>query len=77
VVDDIYCSGDPQRAAHVTRALGATYLLDTGPPRTCHPTTFDGSPDWELVYDRSGVRIWHVSGAVASAHPPASVSFLR
>jgi hypothetical protein len=76
-VDEIYCSGDPQRAAQLTRALGATYLLDTGPPRTCQPTTFDGSPEWELVYDRSGVRIWHVLGAVASAPAPASVSFRR
>ena len=77
LVDAIYCSGDPQRAAQLTRDLGATYLLDTGPPRACQPTTFEGSPDWELVYDRSGVRIWHVSGGVAAISAPGSVSFGR
>ncbi|MEO8639088.1 MAG: DUF2298 domain-containing protein [Chloroflexota bacterium] len=77
VVDAIYCSGDPQRAAQLTRTLGATYLLDTGPPRACQPTIFEGSPDWELVYDRSGVRIWQVSGGVASTRAPGSVSFRR
>jgi hypothetical protein len=77
VVDSIYCSGDPARAATLARSLGATYLLDTGPPRQCVPTIFDGSPDWQLVYDRSGVRIWHVAGGLASADPPASVSFRR
>jgi len=76
-VEEIYCSGDPQRAAQLTRALGATYLLETWPPTSCRPTTFDGSADWELVYDHSGVRIWHVSGAVASAPASASVSFRR
>jgi hypothetical protein len=77
VVDEIYCSGDPVRAAQLTRNLGATYLLDTGPPRACQPTIFEGSPDWELVYDRSGVRIWHVSGGVAAIRAPGSVSFRR
>jgi hypothetical protein len=77
VVDTIYCSGDPERAAQLTRTLGATYLLDTGPPRACQPTIFDGSQDWELVYDRSGVRIWQVSGGVASIRAPGSVSFRR
>jgi hypothetical protein len=76
-VEEIYCSGDAGRAAQLTRALGATYLLDTGPPTACQPTTFEGSPDWDLVYDRSGVRIWHVSGAVATTRAPASVSFRR
>lgn len=75
IVDEIYCSGDPERAARLTRTLGATYLLDTGPPRACQPTIFEGSPGWELVYDRSGVRIWHVSGAVAATGTPGSVSF--
>jgi hypothetical protein len=77
IVDTIYCSGDPGRAADLTRALGATYLLDAGPPRQCLPTTFDGSPDWELAYDRSGVRIWRVAGGLASVNPPASLSFGR
>ena len=76
VVDTIYCSGDAAGAAELARSLGATYLLDTGPPRACQPaTTFDRSPDWKLVYDRSGVRIWHVVGALASIQAPGSVSF--
>jgi hypothetical protein len=77
LVDTIYCSGDPGQAAALTRSLGATYLLDTGPPRQCAPTTFDGSPDWELVYDHSGVRIWHVTGGLASVATPPSLSFGR
>jgi len=78
VVDTIYCSGDAAGAAELARSLGATYLLDTGPPRACQPaTTFDRSPDWKLVYDRSGVRIWHVVGALASIQAPGSVSFRR
>jgi hypothetical protein len=77
LVDRIYCSGDAAEAADLTRSLGATYLLDTGPPRQCAPTIFDGSPDWELAYDAGGVRIWHVAGAVASVRDPASVSFRR
>ena len=78
VVDTIYCGADPARAADLTRSLGAIYLLDTGPPRACQPTTvFDRSPDWELVYDRSGVRIWRVSGGVASIQATGSVSFGR
>jgi hypothetical protein len=77
VVDRIYCSGDPREAAALTRTLGATYLLDIGPPRQCPPTVFVGSPDWKLAYDRSGVRIWQVTGGLASATPPASVSFRR
>jgi hypothetical protein len=75
VVDRIYCSGDAGLAAVLTRSLGATYLLDTGPPRACEPTSFEGSHDWELAYDAGGVRIWHVAGGVASTHDPASLSF--
>ena len=77
LVDRIYCGRDPAEAADLTRSLGATYLLDTGPPRQCAPTTFDGSPDWELAYDAEGVRIWHVAGGVASVREQASVSFGR
>jgi hypothetical protein len=77
LVETIYCSGDPQHAAELTRTLGATYLLDTGPPSNCPPTIFDGSPDWELAYDRSGVRVWRVTGGLASVHRPASLSFGR
>ena len=62
-------------AAQLTRSLGATYLLDTGPPRQCVATVFAGSPDWTLVYDREGVRIWRVTGALAGAVGAPSVSF--
>jgi hypothetical protein len=74
VVDSIYCSGNPVHAATLARSLGATYLLDTGPPRQCVPTVFDGSPEWQLVYDRSGVRIWHLAGGLAWGSSAASVS---
>ena len=77
VVDAIYCSGDAGRAAQLTRSLGASYLLDVGPPRQCVETVFEGSPDWLLVYDRSSVRIWQVSGALATGAGPPSVSFQR
>jgi hypothetical protein len=77
LVDRIYCDGTAGEAADLARSLGATYLLDTGPPRSCQPTIFDGSPDWELAYDRSGVRIWRVTGGLASADRPASLSFGR
>jgi hypothetical protein len=77
LVDTIYCSGDPKVAAELTRSLGAAYLLDTGPPRQCAETVFDDSPDWALVYDRAGIRIWQVNGAVASGSAPSSVSFRR
>ena len=77
LVDRIYCHGTPGEAADLARSLGATYLLDTGPPRQCVPTTFDGSPDWELAYDAGGVRIWHVVGAVASVREHPSLSFRR
>lgn len=77
IVDTIYCSGSASVAAQLTRSLGATYLLDTGPPRQCERTIFDGSPDWTLVYDREGVRIWQVSGALAGGARPPPVSFRR
>jgi hypothetical protein len=77
LVDRIYCDGTAGEAADLARSLGATYLLDTGPPRSCQPTIFDGSPDWELAYDRSGVRIWRVTGGLASVDRPASLSFGR
>ncbi len=76
-IDSIYCSGSAQIAAQLARSLGATYLLDTGPPRACVATIFDGSPDWTLVYDEAGVRIWQVAGALASGAGPPSVSFGR
>jgi len=69
LVDRIYCNGDPEESAALAHSLGASYLLDIGPPRQCAPTVFDGSPDWEIAYDSGGVRIWHLAGA--------SVSFRR
>jgi len=76
-VETIYCSGSADVAAQLTRALGAGYLLDTGPPGQCTETVFDGSPDWTLVYDAGGVRIWQVTGGPASGAAPPSVSFQR
>ncbi|MDP9468094.1 MAG: hypothetical protein M3P32_05060, partial [Chloroflexota bacterium] len=76
-VDTIYCSGSADVAAQLTRSLGAGYLLDVGSPRSCERTIFDGSPDWSLVYDQEGVRIWQVAGALASGAEPPSVSFRR
>jgi len=69
LVDRIYCNGDPEESAALAHSLGASYLLDIGPPRQCAPTVFDNSPDWEIAYDSGGVRIWHLAGA--------SVSFRR
>jgi hypothetical protein len=78
-VNTIYCSGRADVAATLTRGLRATYLLDTGPPGVegCQRTVFDGSPDWKLVYDRSGVRIFQVTGAVAASDTRSFVSFQR
>jgi hypothetical protein len=77
IVDRIYCDGTAHAAADLTRSLGATYLLDTGPPRPCQPTIFEGSPEWQLAYEADGLRIWRVAGGVAGAAQPASVSFRR
>jgi hypothetical protein len=79
MVNSIYCSGRPDLAADVTRSLGATYLLDTGPPGVegCQRTVFDDSPDWKRVFDGSGIRIFQVIGAVASGPTPTSLSFRR
>jgi len=77
VVDTIYCSGSASVAADLTRRLGARYLLDTGPPRQCVETIFDGSPDWTLVFANSSVRIWRVAAPVESGAAPGSLSFRR
>lgn len=76
-VDAIYCSGNADQAAQLARSLGATYLLDTGPPRQCAATDFANNPNWTLVYDREGVRIWRVTGELAGDAGPPSVSFRR
>jgi hypothetical protein len=79
IVNTIYCSGRSDVAADLTRSLGATYLLDTGPPGVegCQRTVFDDSPGWKLVYDRAGVRIFEVTGAVAATGARPFVSFRR
>jgi hypothetical protein len=77
VVDAIYCSGDADQAAQLTRSQGANYLLDTGAPRPCTATIFDGNPNWTLVYDSEGVRIWRVRVVVLLGAGPPSVSFPR
>ena len=77
-IDRIYCGGDPAESARIARSLGASYLLDTGPPGGCFPSTeFAGTADWTLVFSASGVRIFKLSGAAAASGPQASVSFVR
>jgi hypothetical protein len=71
-VDEIFCSGDADHAADIAASLGATYLLDTGPPRACDPRTdFGTSSRWTLVFDSDRADVWRLDGGVASA----SVSF--
>jgi len=77
-VDEIYCSGDAERAAELSQELGATYLLDTGPPRACEPRTdFATGGRWTLAFENDRVRIWRLTptaiGAVSSVTGPAAV----
>ena len=77
-VDEIYCSGDAERAAELSQELGATYLLDTGPPRACEPRTdFATGARWTLAFENDRVRIWRLTpvaiGAVSSVTGPAAV----
>ena len=77
-IDRIYCGNDPADAARIARSLGAGYLLDTGPPRSCAPRTeFEGAADWTLVFSEPGVRIFVVAEAAATSAAPGSVSFVR
>jgi len=74
-IEEIYCGGDPATSALIARSLGATYLLDTGPPGGCAPETeFAGARDWTLVFDSSGVRIFRLGGTGSGWIPAASVS---
>ncbi|MEX1155573.1 MAG: hypothetical protein WED12_00285 [Chloroflexota bacterium] len=77
-VDEIYCSGDAERAAELSQELGAAYLLDTGPPRACEPRTdFATGARWTLAFENDRVRIWRLTptaiGAVSSVTGPAAV----
>jgi len=77
-IDRIYCGNDPADAARIARSLGASYLLDTGPPGGCFPETeFDGAADWTLVFSESGVRIFKLSEVAAAPATRAFVSFVR
>ncbi len=77
-IDEIYCGDDATEAARIARSLGASYLLDTGPPGGCFPETqFDEAADWTLVFSESGVRIFKLSGAASASGEQASVSFAR
>ncbi len=76
-VDEIYCSGDADRAADLSQELGATYLLDTGPPRACDPRTdFGMSARWILAFENDRVRIWRLTpvavGTVSPVTGPAA-----
>ncbi|MDP9250030.1 MAG: hypothetical protein M3O78_01510, partial [Chloroflexota bacterium] len=75
-IDAIYCSGNAAAAAGLARTLGASYLLDTGPPTENCPlrTVFDGSPDWTLAYADSGIAIWRLTDGDTALVRPASVS---
>jgi hypothetical protein len=75
-VDAIYCSGDAAAAARLARTLGASYLLDTGPPGENCPlrTLFDGSPHWTLAYADSGIAIWRLTDGATALGRLASVS---
>jgi hypothetical protein len=75
-VHEILCSGNAAHAAAMARTLGATYLLDGGPPSDCAtPTVFTDSLDWTLVYTDSGLAIYHLEGGSAGSPSPGSVSF--
>ena len=77
-IDQIYCGNDPALAARIARSLGASYLLETGPPRDCSPRTeFAGSAQWTLVFSESGVRIFELSEAASTPVSAPSVSFAR
>jgi hypothetical protein len=57
-VREIYCSGDPERAARLMAWYGATHVVDGNRPGPCPtPTEFGASPRFELVYD-AAPRIW-------------------
>jgi hypothetical protein len=75
-IDAIYCSGNAAAAARLARTLGASYLLDSGPPTENCPlrTVFDGSPDWTLAYADSGIAIWRLTTGGTALMRPASVS---
>jgi hypothetical protein len=71
-IDEIFCSGDADRAAEIAAALGAGYLLDTGPPRGCDPRTdFGTGARWTLVFDTDYADVWQLDRPAAGA----SVSF--
>ena len=77
MVDEIFCSADADRAADLSQELGATYLLDTGPPRACDPRTdFGTSARWTLAFENDLVRIWHLTpvaiGTVSPITGPAA-----
>jgi hypothetical protein len=75
-IDAIYCSGNATAAARLARTLGASYLIDSGPPTQNCPlrTVFDGSPDWTLAYADAGVAIWRLTISGTALGRAASVS---
>jgi hypothetical protein len=75
-IDAIYCSGNATAGARLARTLGASYLIDTGPPTQNCPlrTVFGGNPDWTLAYADAGITIWRLADGGTALLRPASVS---
>lgn len=66
-VHDIYCGGDPARAAATMRELHADYLIDAARPQPCaSPTDFGSSDSFVRIYDNPSVRIYRLT------HPSAA-----
>jgi len=58
-VREIYCGGDPLRAAALMDALGADYVVDSGRPSDCAaPVSFDDASAFELVFEEGHLRVW-------------------
>jgi hypothetical protein len=74
-IDAIYCGGDPIAAARLARSLGASYLIDSGPPeQSCPLRTVFGEPAWTLAYTGPGLAIWHLSRPPTAANGVGSLS---
>ena len=74
-VNAIYCAGDPVAAARLARSLGASYLIDSGPPeQSCPLRTVFGEPQWTLAYSGPGIAIWHLNSPATAVSRVGSLS---
>jgi hypothetical protein len=65
LVRQIYCGGDPRRAADLMESVGAGYVVDSGFPADCEaPVAFADSPAFKLVFDDGQLRVWQLRSAV-------------